>query len=1033
MKTTKFNLKLFILVILSTAALTIAGIYIAEIDTDITKYLPHNDPVISDAGYIFKNHPMQDQLIINISHEQKNQNSGPDILVQCAEELEKELLKSGLFKKAGMEDFQALIPELIDYIINNLPVLFSEKEINQNILPLLDKDKIQERVKHLYQSLTGLDGIGQASYIEKDPLGLKDMVLARLADMAPSQQISIYKGRILSSDLNHALIIAVPAKPGTDTAFAKNLNDLLNALSMKLGSKYKTILTPVGAYRAALDNETIVRKDVQTAILFATLGIAVLLLLAFPRPLIGLLAFLPALAGTAAAFFVFALTHKTISIMALGFGGAIISITIDHGIAYLLFLDQPHETKGKQASKEIWALGLIAALTTMGAFGALYFSDFPMFEQLGQFTALGIGFSFLFVHFIFPKIFPAMPPAQKKDLPLRKIIIKLSSAGKKGAFAALVFASVMLFFAKPEFNVNLSSMNTVTDQTSKAEKLVSDVWGSDIFSRIYIMTQEKNLADLQDKWDSLLKAWEKDMEADFINSGFIPSMIFPGRQRAMENFAAWEKFWSFERIERLKQDMADADYGFSPDAFAPFYNIISRQADLGKLAVSEKFFPLAGISRKSGETDFIHFSSLTPGKNHNPKDFYNKYKEYGKIFDPVHFSKKLGNLLFSTFMKMLFIISAGIILLLFIFFFDLKLTTVSILPVIFAMISTLGTLKLAGHPLDIPALMLSIIVLGMGIDYSLFMVRAYQRYPDESAPEFEIIKTAVFMASISTIIGFGVLIFAEHSMLKSAGLTSLLAIGYSLAGAFLILPPILNKIFEQKQETENKSQDIHTRVCLRYKNMEAYPRMFARFKLKLDPMFAELSEVLKNSKPFKTIIDIGCGYGVPACWLLEKYPGSNVYGIDPDDERIRIADRAINKRGYAVCAKAPDLPDLPEKADAVFLLDIIHFLNNKELSLTLERIRQKMNVRGTLIIRSLIPRADKKYSKTWKLEEFKMKTAKITPHYRTAEQIEQMIIQAGFKIELIESSGTSQELMWFKMQGQAQGPASTDGYYAISV
>ena len=142
-----------------------------------------------------------------------------------------------------------------------------------------------------------------------------------------------------------------------------------------------------------------IRKDVRNAVLFATLGIAVLLLLAFPRPLIGLLSLLPAIVGTLMAFFIWSLFHSSISIMVLGFGGAIISITVDHGIAYLLFLDHPEGAIGKRASHEVWSVGLLATLTTVGAFAALSLSDFSIFRQLGQFAALGIALSFLFVSY----------------------------------------------------------------------------------------------------------------------------------------------------------------------------------------------------------------------------------------------------------------------------------------------------------------------------------------------------------------------------------------------------------------------------------------------------------------------------------------------------------------------------------------------------------------------------------------------------------------------------------------------------------
>ena len=121
------------------------------------------------------------------------------------------------------------------------------------------------------------------------------------------------------------------------------------------------------------------------------------------------------------------------------------------------------------------------------------------------------------------------------------------------------------------------------------------------------------------------------------------------------------------------------------------------------------------------------------------------------------------------------------------------------LPIGFAFISTLGTLTLMGRPLDIPGLMLSVIIIGMGIDYSLFFIGAYQRYGDPLHPSYGLIRLAVFMASASTLIGFGILCTAEHTLLRSAGLTSLLGIGYAAVGAFVILPPVLNHLFRKRK------------------------------------------------------------------------------------------------------------------------------------------------------------------------------------------------------------------------------------------
>lgn len=1016
MKTTTINFPILILSIFIMATLFCASLLLIEIDTDITGYLPQNDPVISDAGYIFENHPIHDQLVIDIGLERDD----PDALVEYGELVEQRLRKSGLFRQVGTRDIQDLIPDLISHILNNLPVMFTAKDLNDKVTPLLENDNIYKRLRDLRSGLMSLEGIGQSEFISKDPFGLKDIVLARLSHLAPLENLEIYKGKLISPDRKHLLLIANPISSGTDTAFARKITDLISAVSDELHRQCAEkgvgiTLTPVGAYRAALDNELIAKQDVEKAILLATVGIALLLIFAFPRPLLGLFAFLPALAGTVAAFFVFSLLNRSISIMTLGFGGAVISITVDHAIAYLLFLDRPHKTLGKEASREIWAVGLLAALTTIGAFGSLCFCDFPVFEQIGLFTALGIAFSFIFVHTVFPMIFPSMPPASTRALPLRNVVRRFSSFGKKGAYALLLFALGMLFFAKPEFNVKLSSMNTVSEETVRAEELLTDVWGDTVFQKTYLMTEGSSVRELQEEGDRLLDMIDQDLASGVLSSGFVPAMVFPGKERGEQNLEAWREFWHNNRIGALESALGKASYdtGFTKEAFEPFFKTISAvPARPGIAEIPPKFIELLGISEKKDKSAWVQFFALTPGKSYDPENFYERYKSSGKIFDPSFFSLRMGNLLFSTFVKILVIVSLSVIVLLFLFFLDLKLTFIALLPVLFALVSTLGTLRLIGHPIDIPGLMLSIVVIGMGIDYSIFLVKSYQRYGDDSHPSFGLIRMAVFMASASTIIGFGALCFAEHSLLRSAGLTSLLGISYALIGAFLILPPLLKQTFQTRENDISTPENGRGRILRRYKQMEPYPRLFARFKLMIDPMFSELTRLLESSAHIETIIDVGTGYGVPACWLLERFPEAKVYGIEPNHERVRVASRAVQKRGVIKWGRAPDIPTLPGSADAAFMLDVTHFLTNEELGLTLKRLQSALSHGGSLIIRAVIP-PDTRPSWLWRLQAINLKITGTSCYYRSVDEIKGMIIEAGFKMELCMPSGSNQESAWF--------------------
>lgn len=1015
MKSIPINFRALILSWVIVAGLFVAALFRIEIDTDITRYLPRKDPVIADAGYVFMNHPIQDRLIMDIGYPKGD----PDALVEWGERVEQKLEESGLFKEVGTESFQNLMPELITHILDNLPVMFTERDLNENIKPLLEGASIRKRLEDIRSELLNLGGIGQAQFISRDPLGLRNLVLARLSHLAPLQEIEIYRGKILSPDRRHLLLITHPNGSSTDTAFARKLADLFETIrdqvNRNCAEKEDCIsLTPVGAYRAALDNEIIAKRDVRKAILLVTVGISLLLVFAFPRPLLGLFAFLPAIAGTVGAFFLFSILHRSISIMVLGFGAAVISITVDHAIAFLLFLDRPHTTSGKDASREIRTVGLLAALTTIGAFGALCLSGFPLFEQIGQFTAFGIAFSFIFVHMVFPTILPSMPPARPRVLPLRPMVGTFFSLGKTGAFAAFLFAVGMSFFARPEFNVNLNAMNTVSQDTAAAEKLVADVWGSDMFRKAFLLTEAESVEDIQDKGDRLLEAMEPDITTGVISSGFVPSMVFPGKKRTEQNLKAWTHFWNPGRIAELKRTFSVAsEMGFASGAFEPFYNILPAPSYPSKWTdIPDKFLDFLGIAKRDEGYKWTQLSSLTPGESYDGERFYATYRSLGKIFDPSLFSIRMGELLFSTFTKMLLLVGFSVVVLLIFFFLDWKLTLVSLLPILFALVSTVGTLNLIGHPLDIPGLMLSIVVVGMGIDYSLFIVRAYQRYGDDSHPSFELIKMTVFMASASTIIGFAALTFAEHSMLKSAGLTSLLGISYALIGAFLILPPILKHMFQAEAkgpETPRKNSDL---ILGRYRKMEPYFRLFARFKLMLDPMFSDLPRFFNAPRAVRTIIDIGIGYGVPACWLLERFPNAKVYGIDPDPERVRVASIAMGERGVVECGNAPHVPTPPEPADAAIILDVIHFLNDDDLKTTLERIRINLGREGILVVRAIIP-PEKSGSWMWKIQALKMRMSNSSAYFRSIEKINEMIVHAGFSCEPIKPLQPNEESVWF--------------------
>jgi predicted exporter len=1008
------NWRFLLLTVLITSGLFGVGVYRLDVDTDIIGSLPKTDPVISDATYLLLNHPMQNQVVVDVALKKADL----DMLVACGKLVETRLKESGLFKSVGMEDAQALMPDLLDYVSVNLPALFTAEELRDQIQPLLTPDEIQGRLEQIHASLLGLESIGQAALIARDPLNFRGLVLSRLSHLAPATGARIYRGNLLSADSRHLLVIASPIASSTATDFAGLIMERMSRIAAEVDQIYGqagqgVTLTAVGAYRAALDNQQIIKKDIGFAVALSTIGIAVLLFFSFCRPAIGLFSLLPAMAGTMLAYFIFSLFHTSISILVLGFGGAIISFSVDQGIAYLLFLDRPHNTFGKAASDEVRDMGLLAVLTTVAAFGTLCFSGFPVFVQLGQFTMLGLGLCFLIVHVVFPRIFPVLPPGGERSLHLQKVADALAGTGRKGLWAAAIFAGVMVFFAKPVFNVSLQAMNTVGAETIAAEKLLTEVWGG-IFDKVYVLAEGPSIEELQHQGDILLEKINADLRSHVLSSGFVSSMIAPGAELRQKNFNAWREFWSPERIETLKGTIGNlsASMGFADDAFAAFYDMLSATVAPAENAHILAQFPgFLGISKNSDGSKWIQVSTLTTGPGYDAKRFYEAYKSSVKLFDPLFFSKSIGDLLFSTGVTFFLINVISSFVLVAVFLLNWTLTLACMLPLIFAMIATLGTLNIMGRPLDIPGLMLSIIVFGIGIDYSIFFVRSYQRFGTLNHPSFGQIRMTVFLSAVTTLFGFGAMWEADHSLLQSTGITAFLGIAYSMIGAFFILPPVLGHIEKHRQRRVISGNTIQERVLNRYRYMEAYPRLFARFKMRLDPMFPEMERMFRSADDIKTILDIGTGYGVPASWLLERFTGARLHGIEPSPERVRIAAMTVGDRGLIAQGQAPAIPAADDQVDLSTMIDMIHFLTDEDFTETLGRLRERTRAGGRLIIRaSLLPK--RRLPWAWWYLNLILQLSRVHAYYRPVHQLQSMVAQAGFQVEQTLASGRDEELVW---------------------
>ena len=250
--------------------------------------------------------------------------------------------------------------------------------------------------------------------------------------------------------------------------------------------------------------------------------------------------------------------------------------------------------------------------------------------QIGEFTALGVLFTYIFVHVIYPVIFPTLPPARGESLlPLQRFTnwIATTAAAEKKAYVAVGLAMVLFFYANPVFHVDLNAMNSVSKETLAAEKLLADVWGN-LFSRIYVMTEGRDVEELQQKGDRLVPLLDQDVRTGTLASAFMPSMIFPGEQRADQNLAAWRAFWQSDRTAALQKAMPRRfkRTGFCAECLHTLLNPGGDEKKWKPSRFPNLFWDLLGISKSRDHSTWIQISTLTPGPAYRGDPFYERFK-----------------------------------------------------------------------------------------------------------------------------------------------------------------------------------------------------------------------------------------------------------------------------------------------------------------------------------------------------------------------------------------------------------------------
>jgi predicted exporter len=668
--------------------------------------------------------------------------------------------------------------ELFSWLIkaeSNLITGRDIKKIEQN----LTTEHIQRCLKELYARLLTPEGSAMKGLFQVDPLALRfiGMEKLRFLNMIPRMQLK--NGHFISSDGRSALLIADTPLAITDAHRSrKMLNHFQRLASAKVPDTIDVSL--ISGHRYTLANTAAIKRDVFITLICSSLAIFSVFLM-FMRTWGGFFVFLVPLAVLSFAAAGVSLVYGRVSAITIGFGAVLLGISVDFAIhVYFALRAQPHNYAPAvaQVSRPI----VFSALTTMGAFGVLLFSSLPVQRELAVFSMIGIGAALILSLIIFPHLAKTRPSSKKDGKTDR--VQKFNPAGKAILCCWLVLLTVCAWQAtKLQFNGDLRVLNLVPDDIRAAEAKLRQAWG-DMRGNAVIFAEGPDLQSALETNDRLFQYLSVNQAAEGIVS-LAP--ILPSWASQRTNQQRWIEFWSEENIEHLHQMLISeaSAMGFQPDAFTPFIKRLSRRAslvnpgDLKVLGLGEIVNSL--IVRTDGRTYVLTVVPDTPL-------MADLIQERGpelagvKLASQVQFRQIISRAIADDFLQFILTASVVVIFCLGLLFRNLKMILLALIPVVSGVLFMVGVMGAMGMAFNLINVIAAILIIGLGVDYGIFMVNKLSNATDHST------ERAVCVSGLTTLAGFGALVLARHPALHSIGVTVLLGITAAVPSALFVIP-----------------------------------------------------------------------------------------------------------------------------------------------------------------------------------------------------------------------------------------------------
>ncbi|OXA94404.1 1-acyl-sn-glycerol-3-phosphate acyltransferase [Flavobacterium hercynium] len=785
-------------VVLAILMLLVFGFFASQIkfEEDITKLIPTNDK--SDVtAKVLKQLNFADKITVIFK---LKKNGTPEDLKEMATAFSDSVAQSckpyvnGIQGKVDEENIQ----ETIDFVYNNLP-LFLDHDDYAAIENKLQKDSIAATVQGNYKSIVSPSGFITKDFILQDPLGISFIALKKLQQLNVGDDFTLDNGFVMTKDKKKLLLFITSNLPSSETEkntlFAAKLQSIQDNLNQKF--KTKTSISYFGSALIAVANANQIKSDIILTTTIAMVTLMLILILFYRKILIPVIIFIPTVFGAlfAVAFLYF--IKEQISAISLGIGSILLGITIDYSLHILTHYK--HNSDVKTLYKDITMPVIMSSSTTAVAFLCLLFVKSDALNDLGIFAAVIVMASAIFSLLIVPHLYK---PKENNFEHKKNAIDKLahfSFHNNKFLIGFCVLITIVCFFTYNNvgFNNDLSQLNFIPNEIKAAEKDLEEstsLTSKTIYVASYGNSMEEVLQNNTKLFADLTAEKQTNKILNFSSVGGI--MLSQAAQK--QKIEQWNSFWDAHKKQLLQSQLISegTKLGFKPSTYTAFYEHLNfdfkpiTAADYLKIQALQLH---EFVTEKNGFYTISTLVKVTPQQ----RDGFVKAaltKENVIAIDRQQMNETFFSTLKTDFNSLVNYSFIAVILILFFFFRRIELVIVSCIPIALTGIVTAGIMGIFGIQMNIFSMIVCTLIFGHGVDFSIFMTSALQKEYTTGKNEIAIYRTSIILAVITTILGIGAMIFAQHPALRSISSVSLIGVFAALIITFIFYP-ILFKLF----------------------------------------------------------------------------------------------------------------------------------------------------------------------------------------------------------------------------------------------